>query len=168
MISGVLITPADYATKSPIDLLIASPGACSFLSQTLYGPTDHPNISFIYMTFPLDAWIHSFSSGKLGLWSIDKASTENCPLLFVIKIAQLSPVLKQVIDGVICCKFNMMLQAVVPAKLTSNFCFLMSRCVWWLALTKVWFLFSLDVKKSDTDFSSAPSPINYWAAFSKF
>ena len=37
-ISGSQITPAELAMLSPNDLLIASPGMSSSLSQTLYGP----------------------------------------------------------------------------------------------------------------------------------
>lgn len=37
-ISGSLVTPTLAATKSPIDLVIASPGTYLFFNQTLLGP----------------------------------------------------------------------------------------------------------------------------------
>lgn len=41
LISGTLVTPTDFATSSPIDLVIASPGTV-WLLQTLKGPFGFP------------------------------------------------------------------------------------------------------------------------------
>jgi len=48
--SGVEITPKLCANLSPIDLLIASPGAVISLLQTLAGPKSLPSSSFKAIT----------------------------------------------------------------------------------------------------------------------
>jgi hypothetical protein len=40
-ISGSLVTPTLAAAKSPIDLVIAKPGTCLFLSHTRFGPKNY-------------------------------------------------------------------------------------------------------------------------------
>jgi len=70
--SGSGETPTDYATESPIDLLIAKPGMFSVQSQTRCGPIGRPLGSQNGSTLPPDFQIQNSSSLRSGLWSIDK------------------------------------------------------------------------------------------------
>lgn len=70
--SGSGLTPTDYATESPIDLLIASPGIFSVLSQTLCGPIGWPFGSQKGSTRPPLFLILLLSSFLSGLWSIER------------------------------------------------------------------------------------------------
>lgn len=73
------MTPRDSAKVSPRDLLIARPGESSFFSQTRMGPTDPPLESLNESILPFILNILSHSPAKLGLWSLDKASTSQVP-----------------------------------------------------------------------------------------
>jgi hypothetical protein len=75
---GSGVTPTEVAQRSPMDLLIASPGYASFFNQTLKGPYFCPFSNLVithylpeYLsTLPPDLFILSFSAGISGLWSL--------------------------------------------------------------------------------------------------
>jgi len=75
IISGSGITPTDYATLSPIDLDMASPGTSSSWTQTLKGPIGSPFMSLKASTLPFCSIIRLYSSCSSGLWSHVSYST---------------------------------------------------------------------------------------------
>ena len=95
MISGVEITPTLAATRSPIDLDIASPGVCSFLNHTLEGPINVVP-SLIGSIRPPEFSILTFSSGSSGLLSLDKGIAVHPCLVNLPIIALESPQLAQI------------------------------------------------------------------------
>jgi len=50
--SGSQEQPTEWATVSPIDLDIASPGLLTFFTHTLWGPLNLPLQSWAWATFP--------------------------------------------------------------------------------------------------------------------
>jgi hypothetical protein len=69
-ISGSQEHPTEWATVSPIDLDIASPGEFTPLTHTLYGPLNLPRQSCAWRTLPPLFYTLYFSLVSSGLWSV--------------------------------------------------------------------------------------------------
>jgi hypothetical protein len=85
------VTPTLTATKSPMLLLIASPGMFSCLCHTLAGPNASPLKFLNGSTLPPLFTILYFSLGSSGLWSLLNALDSSLEETALMTIALESP-----------------------------------------------------------------------------
>ena len=98
LISGVAVSPIDYARRSPIERVMARPGTGGFLpgTQIRRGPMGCPSSSLKVSTTPPAFSITSLSAWTSGFWSVLSGTDSHITVPFRPSTARLSPTLAHI------------------------------------------------------------------------